>query len=391
MVGATFAITLSETSSKANLTILVVEATAPSSKDSTDSNFDSRSTALSFGSKEILSESSIWLDVCKNAEAIRSINVSDKGRLGTTTISSEEQHVEALGFVIENKDLGLALQNRLTASTKIHLLVSAKILGVSSRANGINLKIGSGESTWTVASTLLVLADGGRSPVCKELGISTINHAYNQHAIVSNVAFEKAHEGVAFERFTDTGPLAVLPLRKFETENRCSIVWSVNPDESDEILDSDETALRKRLQNSFGYRLGEITRIGRLGCFPLSQSLAREQIRPGLVLLGNVAHTLHPVAGQGMNLALRDMQSLIRSIEKGFIDGIDCGDMRVLQRYMDRQSDDQYQVITFTDKLVSLFSSNAPSEVMVRKFGLLSLEFFPYLKKTFARKAMGLD
>ena len=390
MVGATFAITLSETSSKSDLTILVVEATSPLAKDSTECNFDSRSTALSFGSKEILSESSIWLDVSKNAEAIRSINVSDKGRLGTTTISSEEQQVEALGFVIENKDLGLTLQNRLTASNSIHFLVSATILGVSSRANGMNLRVGSGESTWTVVSTLLVLADGGRSPVCRELGISTNNYAYNQHAIVANVAFEKAHEGVAFERFTDTGPLAVLPLRKFETENRCSIVWSVNPDESDEILNSDETALRKRLQNSFGYRLGEITRIGRLGCFPLSQSLAREQIRPGLVLLGNVAHTLHPVAGQGMNLALRDMQSLIMSIETGFSDGIDCGDMRVLQRYMDRQSDDQYRVITFTDKLVSLFSSNVPSEVLVRKFGLLSLELFPYLRKTLAKKAMGL-
>ena len=120
------------------------------------------------------------------------------------------------------------------------------------------------------------------------------------------------------------------------------------------------------------------------------KSLAREQIRPGLVLLGNVAHTLHPVAGQGMNLALRDMQSLIASIEKGFKDGMGCGDMRVLQSYLERQSDDQYQVITFTDKLVSLFSSNTPSEVLVRKFGLLSLELFPLLRKTLAKKAMGL-
>ena len=348
MVGATFAVTMSETTSKSNLTILVVEATSTSTKDSTESNFDSRSTALSFGSKEILGKSSIWLDLCKNAEAIRSINVSDKGRVGTTTISSEEQNVEALGFVIENEDLRLTLQNRLTASPKIHFLVSANILGVTPKASGMSLRVGSGESDWIVTSSLLVLADGGRSSVCRDLGISNINHAYNQHAIVSNVAFEKAHEGVAFERFTDTGPLAVLPLRKFKTENRCSVVWSVNPDESDEILDLEEAELRKRLQNSFGYRLGEITRIGRLACFPLNQSLAREQIRPGLVLLGNVAHTLHPVAGQGMNLALRDMQSLIASIEKGFKDGMGCGDMRVLQSYLERQSDDQYQVITFT-------------------------------------------
>ena len=190
MVGATFAVTMSETTSKSNLTILVVEATAPFAKDSTESNFDSRSTALSFGSKEILGESSIWLDLCKNAEAIRKINVSDKGRLGTTTISSEEQNVEALGFVIENKDLGLTLQNRLTASPNIHFLVSANIIGVTPRASGMSLRVGSRESDWIVTSSLLVLADGGRSPVCRDLGISSINHAYNQHAIVSNVAFE---------------------------------------------------------------------------------------------------------------------------------------------------------------------------------------------------------
>ena len=193
MVGATFAVTMSETTSKSNLTILVVEATSTSAKVSTDSNFDSRSTALSFGSKEILGESSIWLDLCKNAEAIRSINVSDKGRLGTTTISSEEQNVEALGFVIENKDLGLTLQNRLTASTKVHFLVSANIKSVNPRADGMSLRVGSGECDWIVTSTLLVLADGGRSPVCSDLGISAVNHAYNQSAIVSNVAFEKAH------------------------------------------------------------------------------------------------------------------------------------------------------------------------------------------------------
>jgi 2-polyprenyl-6-methoxyphenol hydroxylase and related FAD-dependent oxidoreductases len=210
MVGATFAVTMSETTSKSNLTILVVEATSTSTKDSTESNFDSRSTALSFGSKEILGESSIWLDLCKNAEAIRSINVSDKGRLGTTTISSEEQNVEALGFVIENEDLRLTLQNRLTASPKIHFLISANILGVTPKASGMSLRVGSGESDWIVTSSLLVLADGGRSSVCRDLGISNINSRLQPACYSLHVAFEKAQEGVAFKRFTDTGPLTVI-------------------------------------------------------------------------------------------------------------------------------------------------------------------------------------
>ena len=148
--------------------------------------------------------------------------------------------------------------------------------------------------------------------------------------------------------------------------------------------------MQKKLQDSFGHRLGKIVKIGKLDCFPLRLSVAREQVRPGIALLGNVAHTLHPVAGQGMNLALRDMEALVRSIEEGLQEGSNFGEMRVLQRYLEKQIDDHYQIITLTDKLVSLFSSNAPTKVMTRKFGLLSLELFPSLRKTFAMKAMGL-
>ena len=144
------------------------------------------------------------------------------------------------------------------------------------------------------------------------------------------------------------------------------------------------------MQDSFGHRLGRIVKVGKLDCFPLRLSVAREQIRPGMVLLGNVAHTLHPVAGQGMNLALRDMEALVKSIGKGIEEGSGCGDMCVLQRYIEKQAEDHYEIITLTDRLVSLFSSSAPTNVMARKFGLLSLDLFPSLRKTFARKAMGL-
>ena len=213
---------------------------------------------------------------------------------------------------------------------------------------------------------------------------------YNQHAIVCNVGFEKAHQGMAFERFTETGPLAVLPLRNFKNENRCSVVWSVDEQESDKFLKLNQDVLRRELQGQFGQRLGRIKKLGKPRCFPLGLAIAKEQIRPGIVLLGNVAHTLHPVAGQGMNLALRDMEALVKSIEKGIKEGSNCGEMRVLQRYLENQSADQHQVITFTDNLVKLFSSNSTSKVMTRKLGLLSLELFPGLKKSFAKQAMGI-
>ena len=390
MVGATFAVTLSEILKDNNLKILVVEANVPLTREQSEVGFDSRSTALSYGSIKILSDSSIWLEVSEKAEPIRNIIISDKGRFGTTKISNMEHNLEALGFVVENRDLVLALNNRMCASHAIDYFSPGKISSVLPRANGMNFEISNDESCWTVSSALLVLADGGNSSISGKLGITRSHQDYKQHAIVSNVVFEKNHEGNAFERFTDTGPLAVLPLRNFKTENRCSVVWSVDSNESDHILGLNQEALRSKLQDSFGYRLGRIIKVGKLDYFPLRLSVAREQIRPGIALLGNVAHTIHPVAGQGMNLALRDIEALVRSIEKGLEEGCGCGDMRVLQRYIEKQADDHYEIITFTDKLVSLFSSNAVTEVVARKFGLLSLEFFPSLRKTFAKKAMGL-
>ena len=390
MVGASFAVTLSETLKDANLKILVVEANAPSTKEHSKMGFDSRSTALSFGSRKILSNSSIWQEIGEKAEPIRNILVSDKGRFGTTKISSKEQKLEALGFVVENRDLVLTLNNRLEASDSIEYFTQARISSAIPQANGMKLEIDNDASNWIVSSALLVLADGGRSSICEKLGIARSHQDYKQHAIVSNVVFEQGHEGRAFERFTDNGPLAVLPLRKFKNENRCSVVWSVNFHESSNILGLNQEALREKLQDSFGYRLGRVVKIGKLDCFPLKLSVAREQVRPGVALLGNVAHTLHPVAGQGMNLALRDMEALVKSIDKGLQEGSSCGDMRVLENYLGKQADDHHETITFTDKLVSLFSSNTATDVLARKFGLLSLELFPSLRKTFAKKAMGL-
>ena len=390
MVGATFAISLSKALKKAGLKILVVEAFEPSTVDPNAASFDSRSTALSFGSKEILNDSSIWVELSNKAEPIREIVISDKGRFGTARITCKEQNLEALGYVVENKDLGLILNNRLTRSESIHYFTPATIRDAAPRKSGMNLKISNGSDSHLVRSNLLVLADGGKSPICDQLGIVRARQNYNQHAIVCNVAFEKAHRGTAFERFTETGPLAVLPLRNFKNENRCSVVWSVNEQESDKFLKPNQEALLRELQGQFGQRLGRIKKLGEPHCFPLGLSIAKEQIRPSIVLLGNVAHTLHPVAGQGMNLALRDMEALVKSIEKGIKEGSNCGEMRVLQRYLENQSADQHQVITFTDNLVKLFSSNSMSKVMTRKLGLLSLELFPGLKKSFAKQAMGI-
>ena len=186
------------------------------------------------------------------------------------------------------------------------------------------------------------------------------------------------------------GPLAVLPLRKFNGENRCSLVWTVSAEESAEYMKFDDDEFIAKLQNSFGNRLGKVIQVGEKFCYPLSLSLAKEQIRQSLVLLGNVAHTLHPVAGQGLNLALRDIDALVSTLSSAVTQEEPLGDMATLQSYIEEQDFDQQKFIRFTDSLTKLFSSNNQSNVITRQLGLLSLELMPAARKTFAKQAMGL-
>jgi 2-octaprenyl-6-methoxyphenol hydroxylase len=181
----------------------------------------------------------------------------------------------------------------------------------------------------------------------------------------------------------------VLPLASFAGQNRGSLVWTVDEKDSADLMQRTDAQLLSLLMERFGNRLGQITQIGERFCYPLTLSVAREQIRPGLVLLGNVAHALHPVAGQGLNLALRDAHALVQVISESWAKGVKPGSMAVLQRYLDRQQADQQKVIGFTDSMTRLFSSNDNSQVWARKAGMLAIELLPSLRRGLARQAMG--
>ena len=299
--------------------------------------------------------------------------------------------MDALGYVIENAELGAVLNEKLKNSKAIDLLAPASIEQISPCTDGMDLMIDAVGRSFAVSADLVVLAEGGRSPICKQLGIEQNIEQYKQHAIITNIAFEKPHQNIAFERFTENGPLAVLPLRTFEGENRCSLVWTIAEEESAALMALGEDELLANLQSSFGNRLGKLVNIGEKFCFPLSLSTAKEQIRPGLVLLGNVAHTLHPVAGQGLNLALRDIDALVKNLVSACKKQQSPGSMQTLQDYVDTQKFDQQKAISFTDSLTKLFSSNHPAKVATRKFGLLSLELIPAARKAFTEQAMGFS
>ena len=325
MVGASFCCALENLLGENPISVLVIEAIPPSNDLAKQSSFDARSTALSFGSRKIFEEFAVWQELGAAVCAIDEIQVSDRGRLGAVSLSAQEQKVDALGYVVENKRLGEVLNARLLGSDKINLLSPAAVSSIKATEGGMQLRLQHGDSDAIVDTSLVVLADGGKSPVCEQLGISQSIERYDQHALIANIVFEKPHNNIAYERFTDTGPLAILPLQAIDGMNRGSLVWTLSVEQAAEFREMNEEQLLSLLQERFGFKLGKITNIGERFVYPLSLSLAKEQVRPGLALLGNVAHTLHPVAGQGLNLALRDARVLVDVLDKAMQQGVSAG------------------------------------------------------------------
>ena len=391
MVGASFCCALEQALGETPLSILVIEAISPNANSAKQSSFDARSTALSFGSRKFLEGIGLWQALDDAVSAIHEIQVSDRGRLGCVEINRDEQGVEALGYVVENKRLGQVLNARLNESGKINLLCPALVSSVKATEKGMLLGLNHGDTETSVDASLVVLADGGKSPVCEQLGIEQSIERYDQHALIANIVLEKPHQHVAFERFTNTGPLAVLPLQLIDGKNRGSLVWTLSVEQAAQYREMNEEKLLPLLQERFGYKLGKILEIGQTFVYPLSLSIAKEQVRPGLALLGNVAHSLHPVAGQGLNLALRDTRALVDVLINAKQRDLGLGEMNVLLEYVARQQADQATTTQFTHNITKLFSSNNEAKVWLRKFGLVALELLPTLRRSLAERAMGLS
>ena len=391
MVGASFCCALEQALGDTSLSILVIEAISPNANTAKQSSFDARSTALSFGSRKFLEGIDLWEELDDAVSAIHEIQVSDRGRLGCVEINRDEQGVEALGYVVENKRLGQVLNARLNESKKISLLCPALVSSVKATEKGMQLGLNHGDTETNVDASLVVLADGGKSPVCEQLGIAQSIERYDQHALIANIVLEKPHQHVAFERFTDTGPLAVLPLQSIDGKNRGSLIWTLSVEQAAQYRELNKEKLLPLLQERFGYKLGKILEIGEAFVYPLSLCIAKEQVRPGLALLGNVAHTLHPVAGQGLNLALRDTRALVDVLIDAKQQGLGLGEMNVLLEYVARQEADQATTTAFTHNITKLFSSNNEAKVWLRKFGLVAIELVPTLRRGLAERAMGLS
>jgi len=379
LVGASLAVALGQ----AGLTVTVVEA-CPLSVDQ-QPNYDERSIALAQGSQCIFSALGLWPSLQDEVCPIHTIHVSDRGHFGFTRLRREQQGVPALGYVATARVLGKTLLDQLDRLQNVRTLAPAQLIDFQVHDDGVSTRLMLEDRTLECSARLLVAADGAQSSVRDQLGIHSSRRDYGQTAVIANVTAERGHENVAYERFTDSGPLALLPM----SGQRCALVWTVRSDQSDDIMGLDDAQFLSRLQERFGYRLGRFVKAGQRHAYPLQLLQARESIRPRMALIGNAMHTLHPVAGQGFNLGLRDVAALAEVVMDARRNGLDIGDNTVLARYADWRQADQRRVVAFTDSMVRLFGHSLPPVAWLRDAGMLALDMCPPAKRWFGRLTTG--
>lgn len=365
--------------------ILLVEAQPINSAQGAgySPSFDARSTALSWSSRKIYQSIGVWPELESQLSAIAQIHVSDRSHMGLTRIDAKEAGVEALGYVVENRWLGSVLLNQLGA-TNIEVRDAVCINSIKPLARGMQLSIGQ----QVINARLVVIADGAGSSTAQKLGIQTQRTDYGQTGIIANIGLQKPHAGVAYERFTDQGPMALLPLSNFDGRPRSALVWTQPNDEAESLMSADDQSFLDQLQQRFGHRLGRFQQVGDRISYPLALTTSTEQVRRNLVIMGNAAHSLHPVAGQGFNLSLRDAATLATCLSE--VTSNQLGDLETLQQYQHKQSVDQRNTLIFSDRLPKLFGLSSSVAALGRNSGLVAMDLIPALRGGFARFGMGM-
>ena len=382
MIGTSLALALSPL----GLRVAVVEAVARSA--ASQPSFDDRSTALSRSTQRMFEAMGLWGRIRSASTPIRQIHVSEKGRFGFSHIDADEQKLAALGYVVINRVLGEVLQEALVGDASIDVICPAKIAATSP---GIHVATASilheGGESQQISCRLIVAADGSNSSVRNMMGITAAQSHYGQRAVIGNLLPEKPLENIAYERFTDRGPLALLPV----ADERAAFVWNVDEKDAARIMDLDDDVFISELQEAFGYRLGRFSRVGKRAAYPLILSKALRLTATRSVLVGNAAHGLHPVAAQGFNLGMRDVAALCDCIADACAEaGADIGGQELLARFASWRKADQTKLVRFTDGLVQLFASRKRPVRILRNAGMLAFDFVPGVRSEFARHTMGL-
>ncbi|NQY47725.1 MAG: 2-octaprenyl-6-methoxyphenyl hydroxylase [Colwellia sp.] len=376
--------------------------------------FDARVLALSHGSAKYLDKLGAWQYLKGDVCAITDIDISDRGHFAKARLTAKEQGVNALGYVIDMALIGKAQLKALSKNTSensagtknIHWFSPDSIADItwkescqensqdetSKNKQQVTVQLNSGI---TLSAQLLLGCDGVQSPVRKLAKIKVSCEDYQQVALIANVSTCQAHHNKAFERFTEFGPIAMLPLKSVNSssptdgKSRCSLVWTMTPEQAQEIKNLSDDAFKVELERAFGSYLGAITHVGKRDTYPLVLLQAQQQSYHRMALVGNASHTIHPIAGQGFNLGLRDVEFMAELVKKALAAEQDIGNFGLLQAYQMNRAKDQRQVIELTDSLVTLFANDLPPLVLGRNIGLQALNFITPLKNALVKKTMG--
>lgn len=389
LVGSSLACALSDLVRQHGLRLALVECHDLNQPGDVPPSFDARASALSWGTRCIYERLGLWAELNDYAQAISTIHVSDRGHFGATRLHAAEQGVPALGYVVNNHHLGDVLLQHLQALSAeriVRLFSPQTVEQLCPIPGGMKVQLISGE----ISASLVVVADGGRSGLLEQLGVGIKQTEYQQHAVIANIALDRPHNGVAWERFAGRGPMALLPLVGDNAfAHRSALVWTVSDWEIERVNRLTDNEFLLMVQERFGNRAGRFLAVGKRDSYPLTMRLTREQVRPGLVILGNAAHAIHPVAGQGYNLSMRDAVALAENISTSFIRQQPVGDLVRLLAYQRQQHSDQTLVTVGCNGLVNLFARNDAVSVLARNLGLVALDYCRPVKSAFACKAMG--
>jgi 2-octaprenyl-6-methoxyphenol hydroxylase len=378
MVGATLGVALAPL----KLRVALIEAIPHNA--AAQPSFDERTTALSNGSRRVLETIGVWPALNALATPIAKIHVSDQGRFGFARIDAREQGLAAMGYVIPNRALGSVLWPRLlSGGTKV--FCPAGVSSVTANDEVVKIEIAAAGANSAIDAKLIVAADGAESLVRSAFGVAAEVRDYGQTAVITTVLPQRFHDNVAYERFTPSGPLALLPL----DGGRCTLVLTLTKDAAQSALAWSDQEFLAEVQRRFGFRLGRFLKVGRRVAYPLSLTKAERTSAPRCVIIGNAAQGLHPVAGMGFNLGLRDAACLAELIAENLASDADPGSAKLLGAYDAWRNADRGGVIAFTDGLIRMFSNPLSSVAHLRNLGLLAFDLLPPAKSALSRLSTG--
>ncbi|MEZ7208597.1 2-octaprenyl-6-methoxyphenyl hydroxylase [Pseudoalteromonas sp. DY56-GL79] len=375
MAGASAAIAIKKVSPQAK--IAVIEAFAPKGKQ--HPSFDDRSIALAAQSVAFLGELNLFNPEWQYVEPITQVNVSDRGHFGKAWINPEDYNQKALGYVVEVNPYGSFLHEQLS-NLDIALFCPNQVAHLHQQPEQIELTLDNCEQ---LQSRLLVVADGAQSPTRAKLNIGFDSIGYEQGALIANVQIDTAHRGQAFERFTEHGPMALLPM----SDNRYSLVWCMPNEQLSEFEAMTAHEFLAALQQAFGYRAGRFVQVGMRASYPLVLGRVEQLTHHRVVVIGNAAHAIHPIAGQGFNLGLRDIQVLTSQCQA--IASEEWGSFQFTRAYQLARAQDINTVMALTDALVQLFSNSSRVLALGRSLGLLTMALSKTARAPLAKQLMG--